>query len=296
MSNSHGTLAVNLIAEKTLEFLSTRLPILSEITTDFSDVAGPVAKGSTIISKIVAGDTAQDFDGATGYAPSALSASDVSVTLNKHKYKTFELTLDELNTTNADLIARYAQATYETLGNAIYTDLSTIAVASGTFTNSVLVTGTFARKDIFKARATLNTNKAPMTRFAIINNADAVNLWDDSVVISNQGSVTVGASELPPIGGIKISEFDLPANGASPLNTFAVVGARNSLVMASRPLVDESQGQFGYIVKNFVDPRTNLTLQMRVHGDPKFGKVFVTYAVLYGVAAGDTSCLVRIRK
>ncbi len=67
MANSFGTLNTTLIAQKTLTTLLAKFPLLSKISTNFSDT--PLLFGQSLRVKLATARTAIAYSTTNGYVP-----------------------------------------------------------------------------------------------------------------------------------------------------------------------------------------------------------------------------------
>jgi len=299
MANSLGGLNSTLIAQRGLEILVNKLPVIGSIVTDFSDA--DVHYNQTITTRIPDVGTAQDFDPDTGFVAANASGQDVSVTLSKFKHATFGFGNAEMSSTNRNLIEDYAQSFAVQIGDTVMADISAL-FTSGNYANATTqALATATRKTIIiEANKELSKRKVRSDRFAIFNSdLYAAVMGDDSMFDLNYNGGSRNNVEAEPTleaHGVKISEYaDLPTTA----NLIGVVGAKDSIVFASRTPADETLALPGVTapgrITKVTDPRTGLSVQVREVIDLKLGKVFVTYALIYGVAKGNAKSLQRIK-
>src|SRR5689334_2853868 len=125
-ANSLGTLSPTLVVLDTIAFLKKTFPVITRITTDFSNDA--TLLNETVISRVVTPPPTHDYSaplaGGTGYnQQDAATATDVSVQINKHKFATLAFTDTELSSTPRDLPAEFKQALAYSLGRQLLIDL-----------------------------------------------------------------------------------------------------------------------------------------------------------------------------
>jgi len=282
MANTLNTISGDLIAQRALEFLTAKYPLISLIANDFSDQ--PVNFGQNIITRLNTMPSASAFNPAVGYVAGNVTSQNVTVTLDKHIYTAVEFSEQELSSTNINLIDEMGSSLAYSIGDAVMAEIAALLI-SGNYANSTTVPLTaFNRVNaIVKPKAALATRKVSNGLVLCVSPEAEGKLWEDdslvSLVFNKQGSVE--AVNLPDVHGVKIAGFaGLPAG----LN--GVVLSKDALVFASRTPQIESDVVNG-IVKN-VSNEQGLSIQYRKYHDPKLGKVVIGYTVMFGVAKANT--------
>lgn len=297
MANSLGTLTPVLVAQEALQVLTDRFPVINSFVTDFSNDA--VLYGQTVYSRLPQLPAASDFDSVNGYVPQSGILQDVPVTLNKFRNTSLSFTDAELSSTNLNLVEQFASALASSVGNDIMNGVAAL-FTSGNFASSVTTSGSALTRvnSVVAARKVLEANKSPENdRFFITSpTAEADLLSDESIVKLTWGAQGVSEAGIPNLHGFSFGNYtSMPTAG----NLQAVALQKNAVVIASRPPYDP-ESSLGVpipgIVKNVVDPRTGLTIQVRMSYDIGKGRLQVTYAWQYGVAVGASANLVRITK
>lgn len=281
MANSLNTIAGDLIAAKSLEFLTAQYPLIGLIANDISD--SPVLYGQTVITRLNTVPAATSFDPNVGYVASGVGSANVSVTLNKHIHSTIEFSEQEMSSTSINLVEEFGQSLAYSIGDNIMTELGALLV-SGNFPNSstVPLSGFNRISAIVKPKGSLANRKVNNGLVGLFSpNAESA-LWEDDSVVSltynKDGGIA--STELPIIHGVKVSRHDsLPAglNGA--------VLAKDALCFVSRTPQIESDVVNG-IVRN-ISNEQGLTIQYRKFHDPVKGKVVISFTLMYGVAKGN---------
>jgi hypothetical protein len=281
MANTLNTIAGDLIAAKSLEFLTAQYPLLGLIANDFSD--SPVAYNQTVVTRLNTVPAASIFDPNVGYVASGVTSTNVNVTIDKHVYTAIEFSEQEVSSTSISLVEEFGQSLAYSIGDKVMTDLGAL-LTTGNFSNSTVVpiTGFDRINAIVKPKAALANRKVNNGLVGLFSpNAESA-LWEDDSIVSltfnKEGGVA--ATELPIVHGVQISRHDaLPAglNGA--------VLSKEALVFASRTPQIESDVVNG-IVKN-ISNEQGLTLQYRKYHDPVKGKVVIAFTLMYGVAKGN---------
>lgn len=295
MSNSLGTINVNVIAQEGLAYLAAQYPIIGQITSDLSNEQA--AYGATILSSIPSVGTVQDYDTTNGYVPASATGTDVSVTLNKHKHVSFALNDQELSSSNPEkLVKTYAESFAEGLGQQVMSDIAAL-FTTGTFTNSTVMalTGCNVQNVINAPNTALNKRNVPKSRFGIFNSDYYGALFnDDQIVNLQKGGNGISASNLPAIHGVELSDYSaLPTTS----NLVGVVGHKSAVVFTSRVPSDVGYKSAPAVadISIVTDPKSGLSVQVRKFYDPYKGKLQVTYSLMYGVAVADAARAQLIR-
>ena len=293
MANSLGSLNAALIAQRGLELLVTDFPVIGQIVSDFSNE--DVKYNQTITTRIPSVGIVQDYSASTGYVAASATSTDVSVTLDKYKHASFALNDAEFSATNRNLVEDYAKAFSVALGSQIMSDVSALFL-SGNYSNATTVPLSSASRStvIVDPNAALSKRKVNKDRFGIFNSDLYASLWkDNSIVELTYKGVGIGEATLPVIHGVAISEYtDLLTTG----NLVGVVGAKDAVVFASRVPADAGFADLPAVgrISVVTEPKSGLSVQVRESYDMLKGSRQVTYAVIYGVAKGNTLSLQRI--
>lgn len=294
MSNSLGTLApAELIGRRIIDTLLAEYPFLSQIGADFSDEKAEF--GRAIVVQTPGTFTAGDYTRANGYALMDASQSEVSLTIDKHKYVTFGFDDQERSSTAVPLVERFAQAGAAALGTALVTDLMAL-ILNAAFANKTTCAATsFDRSVIIEMGTALNTRKVPSVgRVAVLNSEYFGALIEDAALVANPGSPSdaVRSGVLGNVHGFRTFEFpQLPAN-AENLTGFAL--QPGALLMATRVPAPPADGTFNGEISTVSDEKSGLSLQVRTWYDPLKGLEYRTFTLMYGVAVGDANRLQRL--
>ena len=293
-TNSLGSLNASLIAQRGLELLVTKYPVIGQIVSDFSNEN--VMYNQTITTRIPSVGTVQDYSLTSGYVAASATSSDVSVTLNKYKHASFALNDAEFSATNRNLVEDYSNAFAVALGTQIMSDISALFV-TGNYSNTTTqaVSGASRTTVIVAPNTALNKRHVNTDRFAVFNSDLAGALWSDNSIVDIQyKGVGIGEATLPVVHGVAISDYsDLPTTG----NLIGVVGAKDSLVFASRVPSDAGFADLPAVgrISTVTDPKTGLSVMVRESYDMLKGNRQVTYAIIYGTAVGNAASLQLIK-
>lgn len=280
MANTFNTVSSDAIARKALEFLKSRYPLISTISTDISDEQ--VLWGQTVISRINTIPAATDFDPEVGYVASAAGSTDVPVTLNKHAFTAFELTEREISSTNINKIEELGADLGTSLGDHVYGNLSGLLVNTNFPNETGVALSTFSRVTaVVRPRGAMRARKINGDLTLLVSPNAESKLWEDDSFISllTNKAGGVGATELPVVHGVSIAR-----NDAMPSGLNGAMLAKDALLFVSRVPQVETDVVNG-IIKNVTD-ENGLTIQYRKYHDPKLGKVVIAYTLMYGIAKG----------
>ncbi len=293
MANSLGTLNAALIAQRGLELLVSDFPVIGQIVSDFSNE--DVKYNQTITTRIPSVGIVQDFNTSTGYVAASATSTDVSVTLDKFKHASFELNDAEFSATNRNLVEDYAVAFSYALGSQIMSDLAGLFTSGNySYSTTQALSGADRKSVIVTPNTALNKRFVSKDRFAIFNSdLYAALLSDNTIVELTFKGIGIGETQLPVIHGVTLNEYSaMPTTG----NLVGVVGAKDALVFASRVPADAGFADLPAVgrISTVTEPKSGLSVQVRESYDMRKGSRQVTYAVIYGVAKGNTNSLQRI--
>lgn len=298
MGNTNATTNATVIAQKALETLVARLPLLKKITTDFSDENARF--NEQIITHIVTAATAIDFNSVNGYAPSDRVQIDVPVTINKHKHHTYTVGVQEASSSRIDLIERYATTAAYSIGSALIEDLCKLVKNAAFANKSTIALGAggdgFSRKSLIGLGIAMgNRNVAPLGRFCMLNSEYYGSLAMDNIMVTallQSGADLVKSGVLPGLHGFDVMEFSaLPDNDE---NLVGFAGTADALVLATRLPDDPGQGSSNCLITNVLDQDSGLSLQVREWYNADLAQFRRTYTLMYGVAKGQAASLQRI--
>jgi hypothetical protein len=293
MPNSIGTTNANVIAQRALEILVADYSFLRNSVADFSSEAAKY--GASIYTHRISATTAQDYSQSNGYAATATTQTDVQITLNKFKHVSYSVDDQERTSSNINLIERFAGAAAHALGLQMVGDLLAL-VTSSTFTSALTVASSaFSYRSVVSAGITLNNNNAPVNgRYAVLNPSFYGALLNDSTVVANP-QITGDLVRTAGIGNV--AGFNINQYSAVPSNSITLGGffaQQEALLIAARvpevPTGIEIPGSISVVT----EPRTGLSISVRESYDVVKGQLQRTYAMIYGVKAGEPASLVRI--
>jgi len=293
MANSIGTTNANVIAQRALEILVADYSFLRNSVTDFSSEAAKY--NASIYTHRISATTAQDYSQANGYVATATTQTDVQITLNKFKHVSYAVDDQERTSSNINLIERFAGAAAHALGLQMVGDLLAL-VTSSSFTSALTQSSaTFSYASVVSAGITLNNANVPQNdRYAVLAPSFYGRLLNDSTIVSN-AQITGEQARTAGIGSV--AGFNINMYSAVPSNSITLGGffaQREALLIAARVPEVPTGVPIPGDISVVTEPRTGLSVQVRENYDVVKGLLQRTYALIYGVKAGETNSLVRI--
>jgi len=293
MANSIGTTNANVIAQRALEILVANYDFLKSSVTDFSSEAAKY--NASIYTHRISATTAQDYSQANGYVASATTQTDVQITLNKFKHVSYAVDDQERTSSNINLIERFAGAAAHALGLQMVGDLLAL-VTSSSFTSALTQSSaTFSYASVVSAGITLNNANVPQNdRYAVLAPSFYGRLLNDSTIVAN---AQISGEQARTAGIGSVAGFNINMYSAVPSNSITLGGffaQREALLIAARVPEVPTGVPIPGDISVVTEPRTGLSVQVRENYDVVKGLLQRTYALIYGVKAGETSSLVRI--
>jgi hypothetical protein len=219
----------------------------------------------------------------------------VQITLNKFKHVSYSVDDQERTSSNINLIERFAGAAAHALGLQMVGDLLAL-VTSSTFTSALTVASSaFSYRSVVSAGITLNNNNVPVNgRYAVLNPSFYGALLNDTTVVANP-QITGDLVRTAGIGNV--AGFNISAYSAVPSNSITLGGffaQQEALLIAARVPEVPTNVPIPGDISVVTEPRTGLSVQVRENYDVVKGMLQRTYALIYGVKAGEPASLVRI--
>jgi hypothetical protein len=294
MANTLGTLSPTELVLDCIQILKLKFPILTAVTTDFSNDAAKY--NQQIISRVVTPIAATDYSTTTGYVASGTTTTDVPVTINKHKHVSVSFNEQELSSTPRNLIEEQTEAAAYSLGLQMSNDLWALCTAANFATNTPLNVANAAavtRQQVVKLRQALVAAGATTARYGIVSADVFAALAGDQTIFSklyDGKNVDFDAGTIEGLGGFsKIVEFSGLPGGSTPF-VKGYFGGKQGLLIAARVPADPGMFVSGVPVPATIgvetDPETGLSVQYRYMYDPWKGVLQMTLTVMYGVAIG----------
>ncbi|ODU24839.1 MAG: hypothetical protein ABS95_01420 [Verrucomicrobia bacterium SCN 57-15] len=291
-ANSVGTLAGALVMQRALELLTLRFPLLSRISTDFSDAR--VKYGQTVNTRTIAIPSVVTYNTSTGYASSDVTDTDVPVVINAHKAVQIDFNANDLASTDRDLFNEHAEAQMYALAKDMIDAIYALLTAAN-FTNTGIVKAAtaFDRPTVIKIAGALSDLGVPdFMRTLLLSSAAYDKLAEDTTIVSilnnadARGTITTGV--LPEIHGfLPVRAPNLPTTG----NMVAFGLFASAIAVASRLPSDYTSvfpgANGGGVTRVVQNPRNGFSVQQVQFVNHTLGRAYSRYAWMYGCAKGD---------
>src|ERR1017187_6817335 len=301
-ANALGTLGADLVIQRWLATLKFSFPIFKSIVSDFSTESAVL--GKKIITRYNSAPTVNDYSTATGYASTSATATDVPITINKHKYAAIQFNANELGSTDRDLFSEQAEPQIYALGAQLMTDLLANVIegasnfgTAGSQATIIANAAAFVRSAVTTVGTALNDRQAlPNGRFMLLDDGLFNALADDTPLVfvpSNDPAKHVPGIALPRVNGILPHQAPyLPAgvvvNGTKTLHGFAA--DPTALALATRipnsyfeAIRGANYGRFSIIT----DDDTGLSVCLVQYVNHDAGYSVQRVAIMYGTAVGN---------
>lgn len=290
-ANTLGTLAGEIITQRTLELLLLQLPVLSRVGTDFSSEAAK--KGQEINTRIVGIPGTSDYNEVTGYATENTVTTDVPVTIDQHKSVQVSFNANELASTSRRLFDELAPAMSYALGKVLC-DALYAQITAAQFTDDATVEALvdFDRQSVISIGGALSDRGVPeMGRTLLLKGSYFDKLFSDSAIVQLAGfqkADVITQGQMIPVHGFDvIRAANLPAT-----NNLAGFGfSKSALVLATRLPNDYSAAlpgaTGGGTVQTITEPSTGISLALVQFVDHQLGAAFARNALMYGTAKGQ---------
>jgi hypothetical protein len=291
MANSLGTTSNGkVVAQRALELLVENYGFIRNAVTDFSDAQAK--KGDSIVTHIVSVQSASDYDSTNGYVASSATQSDVSIALSNFKHVSYAINDDERTSSSINLIERFAEQAAHAIGKSMVD--SVLALVTTHYSSTLSISAdALTFRGVVSLGLNLDNNKVPMGgRFAVLSPGNYASLLNDTNITANaqRSGDVVASGQIGTVAGVECYNYTGLPSAASK----GFVAQREALVVAARlPALPEGVSVPGDIT-NVTEPKSGLSLQVREFYDVKLGSHQRTYALIYGVARGQTSSLTRI--
>ncbi|MGB0991686.1 MAG: hypothetical protein ACPG32_04365 [Akkermansiaceae bacterium] len=298
MANTFGTLNGTLIAQRALTTLVNKLPLLSRISTKFTDQQLFDQAVKVKLAGVVA---AVDYHADNGYVASDSTDSEVTVTMDQHKHVTRHVSVEEAHSTNENLLDKYAALDAHSLATPLIDLLLGLvkdtAVPTAT-QQTVKAVGSFDRATLIDMGTAMDNRKvADVGRFAILNPAYYGALKKDTTVVSNNvnpASSTITSGFLPDVDGFDVIKYNgVPANSE---NLVGLTGVAESFAIATGiPTLDMLEGVPVAARSTVVtEPQTGLSVLLVEYVDVQKGKAYRSYRWMFGGSLGNATTIEKL--
>jgi len=302
-ANSLGSLAGNLILQRTLTLLKLRFPALFAITTDFSD--SPISFGQTVMTRLRTVPTVQSYDPSAGGYDLAAGASsttiDVPIVINAHQFVPISFNANELAETKRDLFGEQVEGAFYAIAKDFW-DAIMALVTVAHFPHETAIAATSVSRDTLQTvdEAFLARGVPPASRFAMLNGAAFHALGKDASIVQLaafqaefKGLLTQNV--LPPVAGFQPYQVgNIPAGE----NLIGFCGTPDCLAVAARLPNDYTQAMGDVpataIIEQITNPDTNFSMMLVKFLDHKAGSANWRAAYMRGQAVGQAPSLQRL--
>jgi hypothetical protein len=293
-NNAFGTLSGTLVTQRTLELLKLKFPVLSGISTDFSDQPGQY--GQTIQTRVVSIPGVQTYDPNNGWADSDMVTVDVPVTLNQQKGVPITLNAQTLASTTRRLFDEVAPAQAYALAKDMVDQLYAVILAAN-FTSQPTVAAQidWSRSFLIDVGVALDGRgvpDGPMNRTMLLNGAYYGQLKKDNAIVTLSAFQDKGIIEegvLPDVEGFRVVKaINLP--GTANMTGFGF--SKSALAMAARLDGDYTNvlpgASYGNVT-TVTDPDLGLSVLQVQYVDHKKATATQRISLIYGVAPGQNN-------
>lgn len=296
-TNTLGTLAADLVAQRALDLLVLQFPMLRAISTDFS--AEAVKYGKKLTTRIVSIPTVGTYHTTNGYVSQDTTTTDVDVTLDQHKFVQHEFGANELSGTTRNLFGEQAPAMAYALGKDLVDALYALVTAANYANSTTITAANFDRAGVIKLAKALTGRGVPnINRHLLLNPDYYAALHEDAAIVSlaaYQQAAVITEGAMPPVHKFQVYEaVNLPTTGN--LGGFALFpSAWAMMVRLPSEYVTALPGVTGGgIVNTITEPNTGLSIQQVLFVDHKLGKAYSRLAWMFGVAKAQTDAGQRL--
>lgn len=285
-----------IIAQEALGRFGSYMNLAKTVARDFDFT--PTTVGQTINVPKRGTLTANDKSAGSNYTLQNPTATDVSVTLNKHKEVTF--VIDDVTKVleNQDTRMGYAEDAAIALAESVETEIASL---HSSLENTVTFDATSdATKDsaMLAVRKFFTDQKVPKLEkkyayldASIINELLEVDKFARADALGKSGVITEGA--LLNIYGMDIFESQNVQVSGSPVAYHNLVYTKNAFILATRPLPEVPAGH-GAVSTVVNDPDTNVGVRVVSSWDTDLGGLKLTLDLLFGVAVLDQRRVVEL--
>lgn len=286
MANSINGIELAHIAQESLRLLQVEMPKLAGFTTDFSsEIAGA---GTSVTTRIPNGLTAADATG--GYSTQDASTVAKNVTLANHIHVTVGFTdFEVVRATLATLERTFMAPLVHAVSKKMMDDVFALATSTNySESHDTTVFGADAVADISQK---MNEANVPLVGRSLYLTPALYNTLakDDAI----QAAYAFGSSDavregsVPRVGGFNIIQY----NGIPSTLTGLATSKEGVLIVARQPAAPRD---FAGAVESVTESGSGLTLQFRSWYDNNAGQHKLTGTLIYGVAVGNASNVIRL--
>ena len=310
-----GTIATGLILMRNFGFLKNILSFMKYITTDFRNE--PALYGQPVFTRYITPPAVVAYNTTTGWAAQTPSATDVTVTINKHYGVPINFQNQLLGSTVRNLFSEQLGSQTYALGEQATIDFLTTlfnATWNGTV-SSAKIGQDFTMRGVVQLKNLASLSKMPpIGRFCVLHSTPHDNLLKDSNLMTakaisavvNKDLSALETAELPPLIGTKFLESQLCLAQSGVLgiptispdgdvsfgtnNQIGFLGNMSSMVMAARVPQDYtkviSDIPATAAIEVVTDPDTGLSMLVTKYVDHGLASTTQRVSLMYGFSQG----------
>ena len=266
------------------QFVATLTP-LNAFSRDFSSVA--VQKGSTVAVPRYDAITSTTFN--STYTGTGGTVNTVTVTVNKHRINTVDLT--DVQQLDTDVVwTKFARQQGKSLGKLVLQDIWSVVTSTNFGAVRVTTIAGFGKSKAAVLRKALADNGVDPSECSLVVDTE---LYDYLLADSNisyamyyGGAEAIREGKIPRLLGMNVYESNcIPANGIT-LKGFAC--HPDSIAIAMRGFNSVvPDGAYEYF-DTVTDPESGITITIRVLYDASTGKRHASVESLFGYSAALT--------
>lgn len=292
-ANSLGTQVATLVSQKALELLKFVFPMMSRISSGFTDEQ--VKYGQTVTTRTRSIPTVGTYNTSTGYAQTDQTAADVSIVINRHKYVQTTLGANVLSGTVRNLFEEFAEPNAYAMAKEMIDYLYGLILAAN-FTATVITAAQadFNRStviDMGVAQGLAGVPQGAMNRTLLLYSTYFGQLAKDSAIVtlaSFQRPEIITDGVLPNVHGYMVIDApNLPGNSE---NLVGFGFSHSALALAARLPIDYTQvlpgASFGSVTV-VTNPDNGMSAMETNYIDHILGTANQRLAWMYGGAVGQ---------
>lgn len=282
-----GTLAGDLVSQRTLELVFSKRPMLGAVSADFSDDVANY--NQRIYTRTVAAPTVQNLGGAVSEA----TDTDLELQLDLLKEVRFEFTALEWAATTRNLVQEHAEVMAVALGSYLVDQLALLITDAFT-AETIKASNAVDYSTVSGITAAMNTAGVPDTgRFGTVSSAVADGFRNDDIIMeyANRDSANAYAVWKKFEGFENVWEFPaLPDNSIHLTGFFA---SRSALLLATRLLARPSffaDMAYPGRLEVITEPVSGLSVLSNTYVSQADFKIGTRLILLAGVVRGQIAC------
>lgn len=264
-----------------MPWMTTLMPLSAFSTNLSSEIADP---GDAVKVPIIGMPSASSNFGGDYTANADSEANSVTVTLDRHKYKTVHMTAREMDKIAVPLLEKLVATAAQQLASDVFADILSCVTAANYGAPAIdpVSAEDFNYRDVIKIREVCGKANMPNDqRNLILDSSLFSSLLADEIVaksfINSLAQPGVVEARINRLAGFNVYETNaLPANNEK---LVGVAAHPSSLAVGMRYLTPVANYDEAGAV---TDPTTGLTFGYLRFSDTKSNKVYITLEALYG--------------